>query len=206
MVQRRRSLLLILCLPGLLPLACAAAAGARCTPAKSSLPHWAKARRMTVVHDSVLLSGEAALRRGFPCWHVQMVGRPALMLPAAQREIQRRGRVAPLVVVGVGYNTLWERNGRRHAYWAARFRREASSLIAALRRAGAEPLVWVTLRRVNRRTTSPRNWGELHYYSWYFGWVNDELRTLDQQRDRLVLADWEHVGARPDVTYDSIHL
>ena len=105
-----------------------------------------------------------------------------------------------------GYNTLWERNGRRHAYWAARFRREASSLIAALRRAGAEQLVWVTLRRVNRRTTSPRNWGELHYYSWYFGWVNDELRTLDQQRDRLVLADWEHVGARPDVTYDSIHL
>ena len=185
----------------------ASAAASGCGPSDPSLPLWARARHMTVIHDSVLLSGAAALRRGFPCWDVTLIGRPALMLAQAEREIRASGRrVAKLVVIGLGYNSLWERGRRNHAAWAARFDSEASRLIRTLRRAGAEQFVWVSLRRVNRETTPPASWRDLHLYSWYFPSVNAELRAIDRQRRRVVLADWARVGARPDVTYDSIHL
>ena len=178
-----------------------------CGRADPELPHWARARAMTVLHDSVLLSGQSALRRGFPCWRVNLLGRPALMLRDAEREIRMSGRrVAPLVVIGIGYNSLWERDRVNHRRWAERFDGDAFRLLSTLRRAGAEQFVWVTLRRANRATTEPRSWGDLRLYSWYFPYVNDRLRRLDAMRSRLVLAEWARAGARRDVTYDSIHL
>lgn len=182
-------------------------AAGRCGRPDPNLPHWARGHRMTVLNDSVLLSGEPVLRRGFPCWRVKLIGRPALMLRDAEHEIRTSGRrVAPLAVVGIGYNSLWERGGRNHAKWAARFDSEAARLVRTLRRAGAEQIVWVTLRRANRATTAQSRWSELDQYSWYFPYVNDRLRRLDERRRDLVLAEWAHVGARPDVTYDTIHL
>jgi hypothetical protein len=189
------------------PASAPAAAPKGCGRPDPTLPPWARDRQMTVVSDSVLLSGEAALHRGFPCWHVHLIGRPALMLAQAERQIRTSGRrVAPLVVVGVGYNSLWERNRLHHARWAARFDAEAARLLATLRRAGARQFIWVTLRHATRATTAPRSRRDLPLYSWYFPYVNAELRGIDAQRDRVVLADWARVGARPDVTYDSIHL
>jgi hypothetical protein len=179
----------------------------RCANPKSKLPYWARAHTMTVLNDSVLLSGESALRRGMPCWRIHLIGRPALMLPAADHEIRAKNlRVAPLVVVGIGYNTLWQRNRYRHGYWAARFDRESRHLLHTLFTHGAQQIVWVTLRRANRKTTRPNRWGELSQYSWYFPYVNERLRALDKQRNRVVLARWDRTGARPDVTYDTIHL
>lgn len=184
-----------------------AARPAGCGKATPELPYWARARAMTVLHDSVLLSGAPALRRGFPCWRVNLIGRPALMLRDAEREIRTSGRrVAPLVVIGIGYNSLWERHRANYARWAARFDDDASRLLATLRRAGAQQFVWVTLRRANRTTTSPSRWNELGLYSWYFPYVNERLRRLDAQLNQVVLAEWAIVGARRDVTYDSIHL
>ena len=118
-----------------------------CGHADRSLPHWARQRSMTVVNDSVLLSGEAALRRGMPCWRIDLIGMPALMIGRAAEAIRSSGRrVAPLAVVGLGYNSLWERGRRHHARWAARFDAEAARLVRALRHAGAEQIVWVTLQ------------------------------------------------------------
>src|SRR4051794_36789995 len=68
-------------------------------------PAWAKPRRMTVLVDSVLLSGKAALHPVMPCWHKTLRGRPALMVKIAERELRTKGRrVAPLVVIGLAYN------------------------------------------------------------------------------------------------------
>src|SRR3954468_16177021 len=184
-----------------------APASARCPKPDPQLPYWARARTMTVLNDSVLLSGESALRHGMPCWRIRLIGRPALMLPAADQEIRSRNmHLAPLVVVGIGYNTLWQRHRYRHRYWAARFDREANHLLHTLFAHGAQQVVWVTLRRANRRTTRPNRWGELWQYSWYFPYVNERLFALDRQRSRVVLARWDEAGGRPDVTYDTIHL
>ena len=185
----------------------ASAAKGRWCPATPGAPYWARQRRMTILVDSVLLSGERAIRRAHRCNRVGLRGRPAWMIKHAAAEIARsRRRVAPLVVVGIGYNSLFQRNRRRYAYWARRWDREANRLLAVLRRKGARQIVWVKLREPTSRTVPRHAVGELRYYSWYFPYVNERLRHLDARRDDVVLANWTRVSRRNGITYDSIHL
>jgi lysophospholipase L1-like esterase len=129
------------------------------------------------------------------------------MIRVAERELRaRRRRVAPVVVIGLGYNSLWERRRRRYRHWAARFDGEAHRLLRTLRRLGARQFVWVTLREPTRRTVPPGSRGELRQYSWYFPYVNERLHRLDRRRRDLVLADWAAVSKRRGLTYDTIHL
>ena len=175
--------------------------------ADGSRPYWARQRNVTVLADSVLQSGEQGLRNVMACRRVAVRGRPALMLRIADRELRASGRrVAPLVVIGLGYNSLWGRNRERYGYWARRFDGEALRLVQTLRRLGARQIVWVTLREPRAEFLTAAGRGELHRYSWYFPYVNERLRALDRDRDDVVLADWAAVSNRKGLTYDSIHL
>ncbi|HEU4658612.1 MAG TPA: hypothetical protein VFR97_13875 [Capillimicrobium sp.] len=171
-----------------------------------ALPRWARARRMTILMDSVLLGARPGIRAAMPRWRIDAYGRPALMIRIAERELRtRRRRLAPLVVVGLGHNSLWEKGRRRFGYWSSRFDREARRLVRTARRLGAEQIVWVTLREPKPRFLTPLGRRELHLYSWYFPWVNQRLRRLDRERPDVVLADWTAVSGRRGLTYDSIH-
>jgi len=179
-----------------------------CRPSTSTAaPSWERQRRMTVLVDSVLLGSMPGVRSALPCWRISQYGRPALMIRIVERELRRRGRrVDPLVVVGLGYNSLWERGRRRYGYWARRFDGEAVRLIRTLRRLGARQIVWVTLREPTARYLGSVGRGELGQYSWYFPWVNARLRRLAARRDDTVLANWTRAADRPGITYDSIHV
>ena len=184
-----------------------AAPHGRWCPVDPAEPYWARQPRMTILVDSVLLSGERAIRAAHRCNLVGIRGRPAWMIKHAAAEIAgRRKRVAPLVVIGIGYNSLFQRNRRRYEYWARRWDREAARLLHVLRRKGARQFVWVTLREPTPRTVPRHAIGELRYYSWYFPYVNERLRRLDRRRGDLVLANWTRAGDRNGITYDSIHL
>jgi len=162
---------------------------------------------MTVIVDSVLLSGAPKLRSGLPCWKIERRGRPALMIKVAERDLRKKGRrVAPLVVVGIGYNSLWERGRRNYGTWALRFDREARRLLRTLRKLGARQIIWVTLREPTAKTVPPSARAELSLYSWYFPYVNERLHGLDDKQSDLALADWTKVSNRLGLTYDSIHL
>lgn len=181
-----------------------------CEPAGPSTtvkPRWWTARRQTVLVDSVLLGGTVAIRDTFKGWRVEIVGKPAIMLPAMEDTITaRRKKVARLVVIGIGYNSLWERGRKNYSTWAAKFDREAKSLLAALRRKGARQFVWVTLRQA-RRSVIPRAALWQHdRYAWYFRYVNERLKKLAKARSDLVLARWDKVSNRRGLTYDAIHL
>jgi lysophospholipase L1-like esterase len=169
-------------------------------------PRWLTARRQTVLVDSVLLGGTVAVRERFKRRRIKVVGEPAVMLPAMEERIASRRSVAKLVVVGIGYNSVWERRRKNYSLWARKFDREARSLLATLRRKGARQFVWVTLRDA-RRTVIPRDalW-QYDRYAWYFPYVNERLRRLDRRRDDLVLARWDEVSDRRGLTYDAIHL
>ena len=176
------------------------------SPDRAALPGWARARRATVLVDSVLLGGFPALRAARPCWRVSMYGRPALMVRIAEQQLRARGRrVAPLVVVGLAYNSLWERRRHRHAYWAARFDRDARRLLRTLHRLGARQIVWVTLREPTRKTVPPRARSELGLYSWYFPYVNGRLRRPRSAPERRRAGQLEgRVGpAGPDIRLNS---
>jgi hypothetical protein len=181
--------------------------GCRSLSADRSKPYWARQRNVTVLMDSVLLSGEPKLRAVMACRHLGFRGRPALMIGIAERELRASGRrVAPLAVVGLGYNSLWERDRRNYDTWAARFDGEAERLVNTLRRRGAQQVVWVTLREPRPSFLTPTGRSELHLYSWYFPYANERLHALDRRRTDVVLADWAAVSRRPGLTYDSIHL
>jgi hypothetical protein len=168
---------------------------------------WAKPRRMTVFVDSVLLGGAPALVSAMPDWRVNIRGRPAMMIRAANAELLASGdSVSPLVVVGLGYNSLWERDRRNYGLWAKRFDREVKSFLATLRRRGARQIVWVTLREPTPGRVPPSGRAQYRDYAWYFPYVNARLRRTARQRDDVVLADWQAVSNRPRLTYDLIHL
>ena len=128
------------------------------------------------------------------------------MLPAAEAAIRGGGRVAPLAIVGVGYNSLWERGRRNYASWAERFDGGARGLVRALRARGARQVVWVTLREAGRGVIPSGALWQYDAYAWYFPYVNERLRRLDRARDDLVLAEWDRVSKRVGITYDAIHL
>jgi hypothetical protein len=159
---------------------------------------------MTVVTDSVLLGGAPALRAVRPCWHVTTIGRPFLDMPDARRAVSHR-KVAPVAVIGLGYNSSWERDRLHYSFWADHFDRDAQRLLSTLRRRGAKQFIWVTVRQPTKRTAPRKAWGELPL-AWYLRYVNERLRRLDRSRDDLVLADWNAASKRRGLTYDAIHV
>ena len=176
-------------------------------PPTTVRPGWWTARRQTVLVDSVLLGGTVALRERFRRSRIEIVGEPAVMLPAMEDRIAVRSRqVARLVVIGIGYNSLWERGRKNYSRWARKFDSEARDLLAALRKKGARQFVWVTLREARRAVIPASALWQHNRYAWYFPYVNERLRRLDRQRDDLVLAPWDEVSDRRGLTYDAIHL
>ncbi len=181
--------------------------GPQCRPhhrAGPGAPAWARPRRMTVLTDSVLLGAAPTLRAARPCWRVATFGRPDVATKNALREAGKH-RMAPLVVIGLGYNSSWERHRTHYAFWARHFDADAHRLLRNLRRRGARQFVWVTAREPSKRTAPRKSWGEISRL-WYLRYVNERLRRLDRARDDLVLADWNAASERPGLTFDSIHL
>jgi hypothetical protein len=181
--------------------------GPQCRPhhhGAAGLPNWARPRRMTVLTDSVLLGGAPSLRERRPCWRVATAGRPFLAMKDATRELHGK-RVAPVVVIGLGYNSSWERRRAHYKFWADHFDRDAGRLLRTLRRRGAREFVWVTVREPTKRVTPKGSWEELSRL-WYLPYVNERLRRLDRSRDDLVLADWNRASKRRGLTYDALHL
>jgi hypothetical protein len=170
-------------------------------------PRWVAGRRASVLVDSVLLGGVQSVRGNLRGWQVDVLGRAAVMVPKIEEEIRvEAAHIAPLAIVGVGYNSLWERDRKNFRHWAQDFDRSVVGLVRTLRRQGAEQIVWVTLRTPRRSVVPPSARWQFDKYSWYFPYVNERLRLLDARNPDIVLADWAKVSNRPGLTYDAIHL
>ncbi len=170
-------------------------------------PGWLAGRRASLLVDSVLLGGVLSVKGNLRGWHVDVLGRAAVMVPKLEEEIRLAGtRIAPLAIVGVGYNSLWERDRKNYRHWAEEFDRNTTRLVRTLRRQGAEQIVWVTLRNARRSVIPASSRWQFDKYSWYFPYVNERLRLLDKRNADVVLADWASVSNRPGITYDAIHL
>jgi hypothetical protein len=181
--------------------------GPQCRPhhhGAATMPAWARGRRMSVLTDSVLLGSLPTLRPARPCWRVSAYGRPDLAIPEAAKELGKH-RVAPVMVIGLGYNSNWERGRRHYAFWARHFDRDVARLLRTLRGRGAKQFVWVTVREPTKRTAPRSSWDQVKQL-WYLHYVNERLRRLDRARDDLVLADWRRASNRPGLTGDSLHL
>ncbi len=118
-------------------------------PPATTVPPLPAGGPITILGDSVLIGVEDALTQELSAdgYIVDFRATPAWMLDDARDEIEADGRpVGPTVVLGVGHNTLWERDRTDYDRWAARFDRQADELLATLRGLGATRFVWITLR------------------------------------------------------------
>jgi hypothetical protein len=185
----------------------ASAVASECRSIEVAPPAWLDRRRATVLVDSVLLGGIPAVRSNLRGWRVEVLGRPAVTVRRLEEKIRETdARIRPLAIVGVGYNSLWERRRRNHARWAREFDRHAFTLVRTLRRQGAKQIVWVTLRDARRGVVPASAHWQYDRYAWYFPYVNERLRVLDARSRTVVLADWAAVSDRRGITYDAIHL
>ena len=168
-------------------------------------PSWPKT--LTLLTDSVGLGVKDTLPAAVPDWQVDVRGRPALMLKAANAELAADpAPVGSVVVVALGYNSLWGQDRAQYDTWAAQFNREADALIATLREKGAKKIVWVTLRDPDPSLIPPAALAQAQKYNWYFPYVNEQLNALVVRDPLVALADWAAVSNLPGLTYDAIHL
>ena len=168
-------------------------------------PSWPKT--LTLLTDSVGLGVKDTLPAALPDWQIDVRGRPALMLKAANTELAADPvPIGSVVVVALGYNSLWGQDRAQYDTWAAQFNREADALIATLRGNGAKKIVFVTLRDPNPSLIPPAALAQAQKYNWYFPYVNEQLAALVVRDPLIALADWAAVSNLPGLTYDAIHL
>jgi formylglycine-generating enzyme required for sulfatase activity len=170
-------------------------------------PTWPK--QLFVIADSVLLGAKTTLTKSFSDWNVTVFGRPALMIPKAVELLrQYSGVIGPVVVVAIGYNSLWEKDRKNFEHWAARFDKSVEDMLSILKRKGAQKIVWVMLRELTPDLLPNSRAAPLQYqeYAWYFPYVNERLRAIIEHHPEMALADWATVARIPGITYDAIHV
>jgi hypothetical protein len=177
-------------------------------------PSWPK--QLVVVTDSVLLGATPTLVKSLSDWRVSVVGKSSMMIPAAVEALRRQpGAAAPVVVVGLGHNSVWEKNRKNFERWSALFDKSVQDLLTLLRQRGTRKIVWLTLRELTPDLLPNSDVSSLEYresawvhreWAWWFPYANERLRAIKQQNPDMALADWTTVARRPGVTDDGIHV
>jgi peptidoglycan/LPS O-acetylase OafA/YrhL len=167
-------------------------------------PAWP--RTLTLLSDSVTLALRTALPAALPGWRVEILGRPALMVKQAVPEFLNARGVGSVVVIGLGYNSLFEKNHKDQERWNGVWDRSAERLISDLKACGAKKLVWITLREPTPELVTESGRDQFERYAWFFPYVNERIRALARRHPELAIADWQAVSRVPGITRDLIHL
>jgi len=164
---------------------------------------------VTVLGDSVLLGAKDQITAELQAsgYTVDYRAKAAEMIHQGNQALLDVGTpVGETVVVGLGHNSLWERDRASYDKWARKFDGEADDLIQTLESLGARKIIWVTLREPSESVIPPAGRKQFDAYVWYFPYVNERLRLLPQRHPDVVLADWAAVSNQSGLTYDAMHL
>jgi peptidoglycan/LPS O-acetylase OafA/YrhL len=167
-------------------------------------PAWPQT--LTLLSDSVGLALGKALPAALPGWKVEVLGRPALMVKQAVPEFLNARGVGTVVVVALGYNSLFEKDRKNFDRWTGLWDRGAEKLVFDLNACGAKKVVWITLREPTTELVTDAGRDQYERYAWFFPYVNERIRALASRHPELAIADWQAVSNIPDITKDLIHL
>ncbi|MEO8902773.1 MAG: acyltransferase family protein [Polyangiaceae bacterium] len=167
-------------------------------------PAWPKT--LTLLSDSVTLALGKALPAALPDWKVEILGHPALMVKQVVPEFLNARAVGSVVVVGLAYNSLFEKDRKHYERWSGVWDRGAERLVSDLKACGAKKVVWITLREPSPELVTNSGRDQYERYAWFFPYVNERIRALATRHPELAIADWQAVSNIPDLTQDLIHL
>ncbi len=167
-------------------------------------PTWPKT--LTLLSDSVALAVSKSLPMALPGWKVEVLGRPALMVKQVVPEFLNARSVGSVVVIGLAYNSLFEKDRKNYQRWSELWDRSAERLLSDLKACGAKKLVWVTLREPTPELVTDPGRDQYREYAWFFPYVNERIRALAARHPELAVADWKAVSQVPGLTKDLIHL
>jgi peptidoglycan/LPS O-acetylase OafA/YrhL len=167
-------------------------------------PRWPKT--LTLLSDSVTLGVSKSLSAALPDWKVEVLGRPALMVKQVVPEFLNARSVGSVVVIGLAYNSLFERDRKNYERWSGVWDRGAERLLSDLKACGAKKLVWVTLREPSPEFVTDAGRDQYREYAWFFPYVNERIHALAARHPELTVADWQAVSNVPGITKDLIHL
>ncbi|HWZ88950.1 MAG TPA: acyltransferase family protein, partial [Polyangiaceae bacterium] len=151
-------------------------------------PEWPKT--LTLLSDSVTLAVAKSLPAALPGWKVEVLGRPALMVKQVVPEFLNARSVGSVVVIGLGYNSLFEKDRKNFERWSAVWDRGAERLLADLKACGAKKLVWITLREPSPELVTDAGRDQYREYAWFFPYVNERIHALAARHPELAVADW----------------
>ena len=114
--------------------------------------------------------------------------------------------VGSVVVVGLGYNSQFEKERKNEARWVGMWDYRAEHLVTSLKRRGAKKIIWITLREPSLDVVTRKGQSQYDMYAWFFPYVNERIRALAERHSEVAVADWAGVSNVPDVTVDLIHL
>ena len=139
-------------------------------------PEWPKT--LTLLSDSVTLAVAKSLPAALPGWKVEVLGRPALMVKQVVPEFLNARSVGSVVVIGLGYNSLFEKDRKNFERWSGVWDRGAERLLADLKACGAKKLVWITLREPSPELVTEAGRDQYREYAWFFPYVNERIHAL----------------------------
>ena len=177
-------------------------------PAATTTPD-PRAKTITVLGDSVLLGAKDQLTAELEAsgYTVDYRAKAAQMIHQSNKALlDTNTPVGETVIIGLGHNSLWERDRLNYDKWARKFDGEADVLIQTVESLGAKRIIWVTLREPSESVIPPAGRKQFAAYVWYFPYVNERLRLLPQRHPEVVLADWAAVSNESGLTYDAMHL
>lgn len=173
-------------------------------------PSWEK--HVYVITDSVVLGAKVAIGKNFDAigWLSTIEGRPAMMITAGiSKYIEKHKTLPQIVVVALGYNSIWEKNRKNFEKHAKKFDRDVEAMLAQLISRGVKKIVWVLLREPTPDLIPAKNKTankQFKKYAWYFPYVNERLKALQEKHAEMALVDWPTVSMQIGLTYDAIHL
>jgi peptidoglycan/LPS O-acetylase OafA/YrhL len=184
-------------------------AGSTATPPAGTTAPGPGGKTITVLGDSVLLGAKDQLTAELEAsgYTVDYRAKAAEMIHQSNTALlDTNTPVGDTVIIGLGHNSLWERDRANYDKWARKFDGEADALIQTVESLGAKKIIWVTLREPSADVIPPAGRKQYEAYVWYFPYVNERLRLLPQRHPEVVLADWAAVSNQKGLTYDAMHL
>jgi hypothetical protein len=136
----------------------------------SNNPDPVSAKEIYVLTDSVIFGAKSDFYKKFSDWTITYDGRPGLTIRVGTKEMKKKFTTLPkIAVIGLGYNSLWEKDRKNYKSWSSRFDKEAEELITALEDRGVEKIIWVNLREATPDIVPKKALWQYEKYAWYFG-------------------------------------